>query len=56
MERVFKKFSGYAEAEQHDIEYYIHLSVFERQAIAAILKKRVYGDNVPDIREYHGRR
>ncbi|MBN2554166.1 MAG: hypothetical protein JXB06_15415, partial [Spirochaetales bacterium] len=56
MERVFNKFSDYAEAEQHDIEYYIHLSVCERRAIAALLKKRVYGENVPDIREYHKHR
>ena len=56
MERVFKKFSGFEEAEQHDIQYYIHLSVEQRQNIAGILKKRAYGNDVPDIREYHNRK
>ena len=56
MERVSKKFSNHEEAEQHDIEYYIHLSVAERQAIAGMLKKRAYGDNVPDVRAYHNNR
>jgi hypothetical protein len=53
MERVLRKFSNFEEAEQHDIEYYIHLSVDQRQAIARMLKKRAYGDGVPDIRAYH---
>jgi hypothetical protein len=53
MERTFKKFSSFEEAERHDIEYYIHLSVDQRQTIAGMLKKRVYGDNAPDVREYH---
>jgi hypothetical protein len=53
MERVTKKFSNFKEAEQHDIEYYIHLSADQRQAIARVLKKRAYGVDVPDIREYH---
>ena len=56
MERVFKKFSGFEEAEQHDIQYYIHLSADQRQAIARVLKKRAYGNDVPDIREYHNRK
>jgi hypothetical protein len=56
MERAFKKFSSFEEAEQHDIEYYIHLSVEQRQNIAGILKKRAYGKDVPDIREYHKRK
>ena len=53
MERVFRRFSNFDEEEQHDIEYYIHLSVAERQAIAGMLKKRAYGHDVPDIRAYH---
>jgi hypothetical protein len=56
MERAFKKFSSFEEAEQHDIQYYIHLSVEQRQNIAGILKKRAYGNDVPDIREYHNRK
>jgi hypothetical protein len=56
MERVFRRFANFEEAEQHDIEYYIHLSVDQRQAIARVLKKRAYGDDVPDIREYHKRK
>ena len=56
MERDFRKISSFEEAEQHDIEYYIHLSADQRQAIARVLKERVYGDDVPDIREYHKRK
>jgi hypothetical protein len=53
---MFKKFCSVEEAEQHDNEYYIHLSVERRQAIARVLKERAYGDNVPDIRAYHKRK
>jgi len=56
MVRNQKKFSNFEDAEQHDIEYYIHLSADQRQAIARVLKKRAYGDDVPDIREYHKRK
>lgn len=56
MERVFNKFSSYEEAEDHDIQYYLSLSVEERQSISLELKKRAYGDHVPDIRAYHKRR
>lgn len=56
VKRMFKKFCSVEEAEQHDNEYYIHLSVERRQAIARVLKERAYGDNVPDIRAYHKRK
>ena len=53
MERVFRKFSAFKESEQQDIHYYINLSVNERQAIARELNRRAFGDNTPDIRQYH---
>jgi len=56
MERVVRKLSNFDEEERHDTEYYIHLSVAKRQAIAGILKRRAYGDDVPDIRAHHDRK
>ena len=56
MERVFRKFSSFKESEKQDIEYYVNLSVDERQAIARELKKRAFGDHTPDIRQYHTRK
>jgi hypothetical protein len=53
MGREFNKFASFEEAEEHDIQYYIHLSVDQRRKIAGTLKKRAYGDDVPDVREYH---
>ena len=56
MERVVRKFSGFKESEQQDIHYYINLSVDEHQAIARELKRRAFGDNTPDIRQYRNRK
>jgi len=56
MERIVRKFSSFKESEQQDIEYYVKLSVDERQAIARELKRRAFGYNTPDIRQYHNRR
>jgi len=56
MERVVRKCSSFKESEQQDIEYYVKLSVDERQAIARELKRRAFGDNTPDIRQYHNRK
>ena len=51
--RVFRKFSSFEEADRYDIQYYIDLSVEERQAIARELKRRAFGEKIPDIREYY---
>jgi hypothetical protein len=56
MERVVNKFANFEEAEHHDITYYINLSPGQRFSIAGMLKKRAYGEDVPDIRAYHNRR
>jgi len=56
MERVFRKSSSFKKSEKEDIEYYVNLSVDERQAIARELKRRAFGDHAPDIRGYHGRK
>jgi hypothetical protein len=53
MKRVFRKFSSFEEADRYDIQYYIDLSVEERQAIARELKRRAFGEKIPDIREYY---
>ncbi len=53
MERVFNKFMSFDEQEEHEILEYVRMTIEERQAIAFELKKRAYGRNVPDVREFH---
>ena len=48
---VFKKSYDFSEAEQWDIQQQLDMTPYERQEISRILKKRVYGKDVPDIRE-----
>lgn len=55
MERVFHRFKSFLEQEEHEILEYVHMTVYERQAIARELKNRAYGRNVPDVREFHKR-
>jgi hypothetical protein len=51
MERIIVKLNSFKEAENADIFQQISLSPEERQEIAKILKKRVYGENPPDVRD-----
>lgn len=51
MERIVKVAKNYAEAEDWDISQHIQMTPDERQQVAAELKRRVYGERCPDIRE-----
>ena len=53
MERVVNKSKTFQEAEAWDICQHIRLTAEQRRQIARELKHRVYGKNVPDVREYH---
>ncbi|MCJ7812710.1 hypothetical protein MUP95_05235 [bacterium] len=56
MERVAQKFKNFKEAEAWEIEYHISMKPEERFAIADALKKKVYGDQIPDVRASYGRK
>ena len=51
MKRVCNKFSSHQEAEAQTIRDYKKMTAEERFQIVSILKKRVYGENVPDVKE-----
>jgi hypothetical protein len=51
MERVFQKCRNFKEAEEWDVLQHIGMTSEERQDVAAELRKRVYGEDVPDVRE-----
>ena len=50
MERIGRKFKNFKEAEVGEIEYHISMTPEQRFAIVEALKKKVYGDYVPDVR------
>ena len=52
-QRIFKKSANFKEAEEWDIQQHIQMSSEERQDIARILRERVYGNEIPDIREVY---
>ncbi len=51
MKRVFHKAKNKKEAEEWDIWQQISMTPDERLSVADELKRRVYGRNVPDIKE-----
>ncbi|HLR24437.1 MAG TPA: hypothetical protein VK112_01135 [Fodinibius sp.] len=51
MKRTVHIAKNYKEAEQWDIQQILRMSPEERQQASAALKKRVYGNNNPDVRE-----
>jgi len=53
MERVVRKARSHAEAERWDREQRLEMTVLERTAAAAVLRRRVFGEGNPDIREWH---
>lgn len=53
MKRVVNKAKNIKEAEEWDIQQCIQMTPDQRQAAALMLKKRVFGNKVPDVREYH---
>ena len=50
MERVANRARTFSEADEWDRKQYLATTPEERYAIAAELKRRAYGDAVPDIR------
>lgn len=50
MERIVNIAKNKKEADEWDIQQQIKLTPEERQKIAKELKRRFYGDKVPDIR------
>ena len=55
MKRVFHKAKNKKEAEEWDILQQISMTPDERLFVADKLKKRVYGERVPDVKEAHKR-
>ena len=53
MRRIFNRARDHREAEKWDMLQHLQMSSEQRQAVAAELKQRVYGSDVPDVREYH---
>ena len=51
MERIVNIAKNKKEAEEWDIQQQISMTPRERQEAARILKERVFGTNVPDVRE-----
>ena len=53
MKRIFNRAKTHREAEKWDILQHVQMSSEQRQEVAAELKRRVYGSDVPDVREHH---
>jgi hypothetical protein len=51
MERVLQKSRNFKQAEEWDILQHVRMTPEQRQEAAAQLRERVYGKNVPDVRE-----
>ena len=51
MERAVHISRSFREAEEWDILQHILMTPEERQKVAAELRRRVYGEHTPDIRE-----
>ncbi len=51
MERVVNISKNAKEAEEWDIKQNLSMAPQGRQEAARVLKERVYGKNVPDVRE-----
>jgi hypothetical protein len=51
MKRVVNISRNAEEAQKWDIKQHLNMSVEERQAAARLLKERVYGKNIMDIKE-----
>lgn len=52
MNRTFNKAANHKEAEMWDILQQIKMTPRQRQKVAHELKKRFYGKNVPDVRDF----
>jgi hypothetical protein len=56
MKKIVHKSRNFKEAEEWDILQQIKMTPEERQDIALALRKRVYGEKSPDVREVHQRK
>jgi len=56
MERIVNKAKNHTEAELWDILQQINMTPQERLDIASELRRRVYGEDVKDVREWHNRK
>ncbi len=55
MKRIVNIAKGFEEAEEWDIKQQVNMTPDERFAVARELQKMVYGNNTPDVREWHRR-
>ena len=55
MKRIVHKSHSFQEAEKWDIQQQINMTPQQRLESAKELRKRVYGTNLLDVREYHER-
>jgi hypothetical protein len=53
MKRVFQKSRNFKQAEEWDILQHVRMTPEQRQKAAEQLRNRVYGKDVPDVREAH---
>lgn len=56
MDRIVNKARNHKEAEMWDILQQINMTPQERLEAAELLRRRVYGDDVKDVREWHDRK
>jgi hypothetical protein len=56
MDRIVNKARDFQEAEKWDILQQVRMTPQERLEAAEVLKKRVFGHDQKDVREWHGRR
>jgi hypothetical protein len=53
MDRIVNKAQDFNSAQQWEISQELSMTVAERQAAALVLKRRVFGKNVKDVRDWH---
>ena len=53
MKRIVHKSRSFKEAEKWDTLQHVLMNHEERQEVASELKKRVYGQDIPDVRQVH---
>lgn len=56
MDRIVNKAKNFKEAEEWDILQEVKMTPQERMEAASNLRKRVYGEDTQDVREWHPKR
>lgn len=51
MKKIVNKTNSFKEAEEWDIQQQIQMTLEQRQEVAIVLRKKVYGTDAPDVRE-----